>query len=441
MTFSTVARRILQPRVQAYTPPPASDGSLACPNENALLDAIEGRLSAAERANVDSHVALCDVCRELVADSLHETTTLIESTDPSHRARPPQPTDALLGTTVGEYVVESMIGRGGMGIVYRGSHPLLGKPVAIKILRPELAADAGHMRRMLAEARAMSAIAHRSIADVFAFGELDDGRQYMVMELLHGEPLNQIVRRQAPMPEHQLLPLLEGIVEALAASHAAGVIHRDLKPSNLYLVKQTDGTSFVKLLDFGLARRERDDHGQTRAGRLVMGTPGYMAPEQIRAEPVSHATDLYALGVIAYELATGTRPHRGKTLLEVMRQQVEAEPVPPSKRAGGISPGLEQLILSLMAKSPKDRPASAEAVRAEIKQLIRAAAAPGRSAWPLAVVGAALALASLLVVAVLAREPEPIPLPVPNPFAPSAPAPAYVIVVGDRSAPFTLATQ
>ena len=217
---------------------------MACPSENRLLDGLEGRLPAAERAELDRHVAGCDVCRELLATSLNMTTTLIDPTD-GPRSWSVASADTLIGTTVGEYVVESMIGSGGMGIVYRGSHPLIGKPVAIKILRPELAADAGHMRRMLSEARAMSSIAHRSIVDVFAFGELPDGRQYMVMEFLQGEPLNQIIRAQAPMPSWTLLPLLDGILEALSASHAAGVIHRDLKPSNLYVVQQADGTKFV----------------------------------------------------------------------------------------------------------------------------------------------------------------------------------------------------
>ena len=345
---------------------------MACPSENRLLDAMEGRLSVGERTELDHHVDGCEVCRELLAASLNATMTLIEPTEGPHlkRAWAAPKADLLLGTTVGEYVVEQRIGSGGMGIVYRGSHPLLGKPVAIKILRPELAADAGHMRRMLSEARAMSSIAHRSIVDVFAFGELADGRQYMVMEFLQGEPLNQIIRAQAPMPRLQLLTLLDGILEALAASHAAGVIHRDLKPSNLYVVKQGDGTRFVKLLDFGLAKREVDDQGHTRAGQLVMGTPGYMAPEQIRAEAVGPSADLYALGVIAYELTTGKRPFRGRDAMEVMREQINCEPVPPSKLNRDLPVEIERMILALMAKAPGDRPESAQSVRHWVKSLL-----------------------------------------------------------------------
>jgi len=393
---------------------------VACPSENQLLDAMEGRLPASERAKLDAHVEECGVCRELLAASLHATTTLIEAEDKPKRART-RSSDSLLGATVGEYVVEQMIGSGGMGIVYRGSHPVLGKPVAIKILRPELAADAGHMRRMLGEARAMSSIAHRSIVDVFGFGELADGRQYMVMEFLQGEPLNRIIRTQAPMPAAALLPLLDGILEALAASHAAGVIHRDLKPSNLYLVRQADGTTYVKLLDFGLAKREVDNQGHTRAGKLVMGTPGYMAPEQIRAQEAGPAADLYALGVIAYELSTGQRPFRGKTPVDVMRQQVESTPVAPSQRAKGLPPGLERLILSLMAKSPKNRPTSAEEARKVVKAMMAApvtVTAVRRSPMVIAAVGASVALAAVAVTALLLApraRPAPAELPLPHP--------------------------
>ena len=408
---------------------------MACPSENRLLDAMEGRLSPVEQGELDLHVAGCDACRELVAASLNMTTTLIDPTDrPREWSAPVRPT--LVGMSVGEYVVESVIGSGGMGIVYRGSHPLIGKPVAIKILRPELAADAGHMRRMLSEARAMSAIAHRSIVDVFAFGELPDGRQYMVMEFLQGEPLNQIIRAQAPMQSWTLLPLLDGILEALAASHAAGVIHRDLKPSNLYLVKQTDGTRFVKLLDFGLAKRELDDQGHTRTGRVVMGTPGYMAPEQIRAEAVGPATDLYALGVIAYELATGTRPFRGKNPLELMQRTLDEAPEPPSQRVKDLSPELDRLILSLLAKSPADRPESAQAVRHAVKQLISGEPsrrrtqdsmpvlpAPPRRVPRWLFVAGGTALAAVVVVALAASgfgRAAPSPAPVEVPVQPKA---------------------
>src|SRR6185436_10182304 len=161
---------------------------------------------------------------------------------------------SLVGTTLLSYVVQEQIGEGGMGLVYRAVEPAIGKDVAIKLLRKEYADDPEQMRRLLEEARVVNQARHRNIIDIFHFGALPDGRQYLVMEYLRGQPLTQLIEERAPLPPDEVIPIVDEICAALAAAHGVGVIHRDLKPSNVFIVMQPDGSRFVKLLDFGIAK-------------------------------------------------------------------------------------------------------------------------------------------------------------------------------------------
>src|SRR5512140_92081 len=158
------------------------------------------------------------------------------------------PPDPMLGTRIGDYIVEERIGSGGMGIVYRAVQPLIGKQVAIKILSPYMASHPESVHRLLAEARMVSSIQHSGIIDIFGFGELPDGRQYMIMEYLKGTPLDVYLTKHHRLEPAEAFPILEEVLAALGAAHAAGVIHRDLKPNNVFLVQQPDGTRYVKLL-------------------------------------------------------------------------------------------------------------------------------------------------------------------------------------------------
>ena len=281
------------------------------------------------------------------------------------------PVDALIGTSIGDFVVRHRIGHGGMGIVYAGEQPVIGKRVAIKVIRPEYAGDRLQMERLLAEARAVNAIGHRGIIDIFNFGQIADGRHYVVMEHLDGRSLDLELARRGPLPAPEFLDVLDEMLAALGAGHGAGIIHRDLKPSNVFLVTQPDGTRYVKLLDFGLAKKGAVPHRATPQTRqdVFVGTPEYIAPEQARAEAVGPWTDLYSAGVVAFELLTGRLPFDANAPIEWVMKHLEARPPAPSSVHPGVPPELDRLVLRLMEKDPAQRPASADEVRREIARI------------------------------------------------------------------------
>jgi eukaryotic-like serine/threonine-protein kinase len=281
--------------------------------------------------------------------------------------------DPLLGVHLGEYKIESRLGAGGMGVVYRASHPVIGKSAAIKVLQWEYARDPTQMERLVEEARAVNAIRHRGIIDIFGFGKTPDGRQYLIMELLEGEPLDRVISAAAPMSAESTLPILDEIIEVLEAAHGVGVVHRDLKPSNIFLVSPPVGVRYVKVLDFGLAKQAEIPGGsieQTNA-QSVVGTPGYMAPEQALGQPVLPATDLYAVGVIAFEMLTGRLPFNAANAFEIMRMHVRNPAPAPSAIQGDVPPALDEWVLSLLEKDPEVRVNSAAIARLSLMEIRR----------------------------------------------------------------------
>ncbi len=288
--------------------------------------------------------------------------------DRSKEGNSPQPVapDSLIGRGLGEYQVLSRVGEGGMGIVFEAIHPMIGKHVAIKILRPEYAGDPEQVERLLEEARAVNAIHHRGIIDIYGFGQLPDGQHYMVMEFLDGFALDKLIRDRAPLSPAEVLQILSEVFSALDAAHGAGVIHRDLKPSNIFLVKQPDGSRYVKILDFGLATRSAPPRGSPPVPRLdqVVGTPEYMSPEQARGKEVTPQTDLYAM-------LTGWPPFSSGSPIETLVAQLERPPPAPSSREESIPAELDSLVLKLLSKAPAQRPPSAEAVRLTVKRLLK----------------------------------------------------------------------
>ncbi|WP_236069254.1 serine/threonine-protein kinase [Citreicoccus inhibens] len=286
-------------------------------------------------------------------------------------AEPPR--DPLIGMKLGEYELRSRIGVGGMGLVYDGIQPLIGKRVAVKVLRPELAHSAEQVARLLAEARAVNAIRHRGIIDIFGFGQVPDGRQYIVMEFLDGQPLDAVLAEKGRLPVHEALALLEEVLGGLAAAHGAGVVHRDLKPSNIFLVQQPDGSRYVKLLDFGLAKRGEGPTGRTAQTRtdMVVGTPEYMAPEQARGQEVGPMTDLYAMGVVTFEMVTGRLPFVGSSPVDLLMKHVEARPPRPSEFVPDLPPALDAFVLQMLTKDPETRPNSADTLRQQLQRLRR----------------------------------------------------------------------
>src|SRR6478735_5154852 len=216
-------------------------------------------------------------------------------TDPA--AAPEKEADVAVGKELdGRYVVDAVLGKGGMGVVYEGRHTLIGKRVAIKVLRQELANDGAVTSRFLQEARAASAVGSPHIVDVTDFGSLPDGRPYLVMEHIDGESLAGTLAREKRLPEARILRIGKQIARALSAAHTAGIVHRDLKPDNVMLVARSGDADFVKIVDFGIAKMEAATTQITRHGSLF-GTPSYMSPEQAMGGAVDGRTDVYALGV------------------------------------------------------------------------------------------------------------------------------------------------
>jgi eukaryotic-like serine/threonine-protein kinase len=267
------------------------------------------------------------------------------------------------GYCVGEYVIERKIGEGGFGAVFRATHPTIGKLAAIKVLSRKFSGDPEVVSRFTAEARAVNQIRHRNIIDIFSFGKLEDGRSYYVMELLDGQPLDALLEQTGGLPMADALPILRGIARALDAAHEKGIAHRDLKPENVFLSKDAEGRVHPKLLDFGIAKLIGDESSmhRTRTGAPI-GTPYYMSPEQCRAQPVDHRTDVYSFGIVAYQLLTGKLPFEGVNHLELLMKQTTEEPIPPSQRAAEnpalppLDPSIDSAIAWMMRKEPNDRP-------------------------------------------------------------------------------------
>lgn len=262
------------------------------------------------------------------------------------------------GTMVGEYQVERLVGEGGMGQVYGAVHPVIGKRAAIKVLLPEICRNRSMVERFVMEARSVNQIGHPNIVDVFAFGSLPDGRQYMVMEWLKGEALSDRLSRGI-MPLGETCDVLLAIAAALDAAHEKGIIHRDLKPHNVFLVDVKGQKQLVKLLDFGLVKlMGPEDDGRverTRSGS-VLGTPAYMSPEQALGRSVDTKSDNYSLGVMAFQMFTGRLPFTEDSAMALMVAHMQQPPTVPSAVAPNIPPEIDQLILALLAKDPTQRP-------------------------------------------------------------------------------------
>jgi serine/threonine-protein kinase len=267
--------------------------------------------------------------------------------------------DPLLGKKLQEYVLESRLGVGGMGVVYKAVQPMIGKHVAIKVLRPDVVPDPRDLDRLLEEARVVAAIKHRGIINIFGAGTLEDGRQYLIMELLEGESLEQLMAREGQVAAGDAVAILEQTLSALAAAHAAGIVHRDLKPANVFLVKEGPQV-YVKLLDFGLARRTSQN--VTR----IAGTPDYISPEHARGRPAGPPADLYAFGVLCFHVLTGQLPFTGNSPMEVMEKHVHQPPPIPKDINPAIPRAMSELILKLLTKDPGERPDAVQ-VRADLR--------------------------------------------------------------------------
>jgi serine/threonine protein kinase len=267
---------------------------------------------------------------------------------------------SLIGKSVGNYLIKAKLGEGGMGAVYLGEHPLIGKRVAVKVLLEELSSKEDIVQRFFNEAKAVNDIGHQNIVDIVDFGKMkaETGSDivYFIMEFLDGESLAARLRRTG-LSFKETIHVMTQCCSALAASHAKGIVHRDLKPENIYLCPRGADKNFIKILDFGIAKLTGDtgQSHKTRTG-LVIGTPTYMSPEQCEGKGlIDHRSDVYSLGVVMYELLTGRVPFPGDGFGEILVAHLTKTPEPPRQLNPDISPELEALVLHAIEKDRNRR--------------------------------------------------------------------------------------
>jgi serine/threonine-protein kinase len=391
----------------------------------------------------------------------------------------PRRDDPYIGCTIdGRYKVEDVIGEGGMGVVYRCTHKIIGKKVAMKVLRADLARDKELMERFLNEAKSASAIGNPHIIDISDFGDLPDGSTYFVMEYLNGVPLSTQVAGGKPLPIPRLLHVARQLAEGLSAAHHAEIVHRDLKPDNIFLVSRSHEKDFVKILDFGIAKVATSAEGRlTRAG-AVFGTPHYMSPEQAAGTPIDHRGDVYSFGVILYELASGKVPFDADNFMGILTQHMYKAPVPIRAlvpQPEDVPAGLEAIVLKCLSKRPEHRYQTMDEIISDIEKLQQGLipdavpemmarsggfnvpadyfkkggmpapmpATPGnprrpRTAWPLYAGAAGVAVAVGAVVAIFVSSASSTATPQPEPGAAAVATPAATDTTTKTQAPAVL---
>jgi serine/threonine protein kinase len=295
----------------------------------------------------------CGSCGKATAPT---TPTIATSYD----APPP-----VIGREVaGRYRILAKLGEGGMGAVYRAEQISLKRTVALKMLRPDVGGSQTLLRRFNAEAEAVAKLSHPNTVNIIDFGSDTDGTLFIAMELIEGRSLRTLVQSEAPLPLRRSLAIAAQIAASIADAHSHAIIHRDLKPDNVMLQDRGKQKDVVRVLDFGIAKLRddtRQNNAMTQAGDML-GTPQYMAPEQIRAEAIDGRTDVYALGCILYEMLTARLPFEAPTVMALLSKHLMETPLPPSQRRPelGLPPMIDDLVMGAMAKDPARRPATME---------------------------------------------------------------------------------
>jgi serine/threonine protein kinase len=358
-----------------------------CPSQEQLLAFQLGDLPEPTLQDVAEHLETCRPCETLAQQLDGEMDQVLSAIrrQPGDTARPSGTITKAVGPAgpasgdfsfllppvlpdeigrLGNYRILRLLGKGGMAFVFQAEDIALRRPVALKVMKPDLNSDADGWQRFLREARIMAAIKHEHLVTVYQAGQ-EGNVVYLAMELLEGESLGTRLERTATADVPEILRLARDICSGLAVVHGQGLIHRDIKPDNIWLEAPN---ARVKILDFGLARFVNDDVRLTQAG-TIMGTPSFMAPEQARGQAVDARSDLFSLGCILYALCTGNRPFHASNTMAVLTALAVDNPRPIAEINPAIPPALGQLVTQLLAKDPAERPASAEAVLQSLDQI------------------------------------------------------------------------
>jgi serine/threonine protein kinase len=268
---------------------------------------------------------------------------------------------------LGKYRILRILGQGGMGVVYQAEDSVLRRMVALKAILPSLGASETALKRFLREARTMAKLDHENVVRLYEVGE-DRGVPFIAMEFLTGEALDARLRNERVLPTADALRIGREIAEGLAAAHARDLIHRDIKPANVFLV---GSTGRVKILDFGLARAVEEEESRITQSGAILGSPGYMSPEQTRGENADFRSDLFSLGVVLYRMTAGTDPFAGQDPLSTMMAVATKEPASPQVQNFDVPGELSDLVMQLLEKEPTKRPLSALGVAETLQQIER----------------------------------------------------------------------
>ncbi|HSF14114.1 MAG TPA: protein kinase [Vicinamibacteria bacterium] len=290
---------------------------------------------------------------------------------------PVAPEEQPIGRTLdGKYRIDGFLKRGGMGAVYRGTHLLLGKPVAIKLIRQEIVTSSDMIERFFREARAAAKLSHPNIVTVHDLGQTEDGTLYIIMELVEGSSLKEIIQKEGPLATERALTLARGVASALALAHRKDIVHRDLKPQNIMISRDSEGHESPKLLDFGIAKTLEPDTPALTSTGMVLGTPHYMSAEQAKGKPADRRSDLYALGIILYEMLVGKVPFDDSSIPAILVKHLTEPPKPPTTLRAGIPEAVEALVLRCLEKEPEKRFQSAEELIGALATLDLTAVSP-----------------------------------------------------------------
>jgi serine/threonine-protein kinase len=285
--------------------------------------------------------------------------------------------EQAIGRTLdGKYRIDGFLKRGGMGSVYRGTHLLLNKPVAIKLIRPELVTSHDVVERFFREARAAAKLSHPNIVTVHDLGQTEDGTLYIAMEIVEGKSLKDVIVEGGPWNPARALRFCRGVASALSVAHRNGIVHRDLKPQNIMVCRDSEGNESPKLLDFGIAKTLEPDSPALTSTGMVLGTPHYMSAEQAKGLPADQRSDIYALGVILYEMLVGKVPFDDKSIPSILVKHLTEPPKPPSTLRGDIPREVETLVLRCLEKDPQKRFQSADDLGKALADRLDTAAHP-----------------------------------------------------------------